>query len=108
MDSATLVAAPDFTGSRSFGLKVASAVVALALVFTMTVLMQNRADAAPASQPVAAASVAGGSAQINFGQIFCAVLLQVRNAFENSPFFGFIQPVIDNLLAAFDCGVSGG
>ena len=108
MDNAALVAQRDPVTGRSFGLRVGSVLAALALVFTMVVLLQNRADAAPSvSAAVAGATVGDVSAQINFSQIFCATLLAVRNAFLNSPFFAFIQPLIDQFLALFNCVISG-
>ena len=111
MENATSVVAPGFTADRGFGLRLGAVVAALALVFAMLVLLQSRADATPTGSVVAAsvagASVSGASAQVNFNQIFCSTLLAVRNAFANSPFFAFIQPVIDALLAQFGCVISG-
>ncbi len=110
MDNATLLTAPDYTRGRTFGLRVASVVAALALVFAMVVLLQQRADAAPSAGAAAVAGatvgVADGSAQVNFSQIVCPILLSIRAAFANSPFFSFIQPIIDQLLAQFGCVIS--
>ena len=110
MDDATLLTAPDYTRGRTFGIRVASVVAALALVFAMVVLLQQRADAVPAAGAAAVAgasiNVANGAAQLDFRQIVCPILLSIRAAFANSPFFSFIQPIIDQLLLQFGCVIS--
>lgn len=111
MDNTTLAVAAGYTEGRSFRLRVGSVLAALALLFAMVVLLQQRADAAPVA---GAAAVAGASAsvtdsasaQLNFNQVFCAILLQIRAAFATSPFFSFIQPIIDQLLLRFGCAIS--
>ncbi|MDQ3896513.1 MAG: hypothetical protein M3326_04530 [Actinomycetota bacterium] len=98
------------SGGRAFGLRIGSVVAAMALVLAMVVLIQHRADAAPAAGGAAVASVAGvhsEAAQINIAQIVCPILLAVRNAFASTPFFSFVQPILDQLLVAFGCTISG-
>ena len=43
---------------------------------------------------------------INLGQITCPILLSLRASFANSPFSAFL-PIIDQLIVAFGCVVSG-
>lgn len=106
MENATL-AMPELVGRRAVGLRISSVIVALALVFAMFVLVQDRADAATAGSTVAASVVSGGdAAQINFAQIFCATLIAIRNGFVGSPFFAFVAAVINPLIAAFGCSPS--
>lgn len=111
MENGTLVGAPGLAAERPFGMRVSSVIAALALVVGMFVLVQHRADAAPASAAVTAsvASVgAGVAAQINFAQFVCPTLIAIRNAFASSPFFSFVVAAIDPLLTAFGCTISGG
>lgn len=114
MENLTLAAGGDHTEGRGIGLRMGSMLAAMALVFAMVVLVQQRAEASPATGGAVAASVAAVgagdtvSAQININQIVCSILLSIRSSFAGSPFFSFIAPIIDNLLAAFDCVPSPG
>ncbi len=109
MDNTMAVAGGALVVERSTRLRVAAVIAALALLFAMFVLVQESLDAAPAGAVVAAsvASVGSGdAAQINFNQIFCAILISVRNAFANTPFAGFILPILNSLIAGFGCAPS--
>ena len=98
--------------SRSMRVRVSSLVVAFALVAATLLVVQQRADAAPAS-PSAAASIVvptldGVSAQIiDFAAIVCPILLAIRAAFHHTVFFGFIDAILNQLLVAFGCAPSG-
>ena len=46
-------------------------------------------------------------AQLPFGQLIVSILLSVRNAFANSPFFGFLAGIFDALIRSFGGIVSG-
>lgn len=110
MENGTLMAGA-IVGGRSTRMRVSAVLAALALVLTMFVLVQQRADAAPAGgAAVAAASVASvgaaDAAQINFNQIICASLLSIRNSFANSPFFAFVAAIINQFIVAFGCAPS--
>jgi hypothetical protein len=117
MDNAFLVAdTGQVTGSRS-RLRISSVLVALALVFATLVLVQHRADAAPAAAAVTsvAAAVAlpsaSSPAQIDVAalirSIVCPILNSLNAAFANF-FGGFILPIIRQLQIAFGCiSVSG-
>ena len=108
MDNATLLVA-GYAESRPLRLRVGAVIAGLALLFAMVVLVQDRADAAPrAAVAAASATETAVNAQINFNQIFCAVLLSIRNAFAGSPFFSFIAAAINALLVAFGCIPSPG
>ena len=108
MDNGTLVAAGTLA-RRPCG-RTASVIAALALVFAMFIMVQEPAEAAPVSGG-AVASVAlpsiGAPAQINIAQIVCPILFQIRASFAGTPFFAFVQPIIDQLLVAFGCTISG-
>jgi hypothetical protein len=80
-------------------------IAALALVFAMFIMVQQPADAAPQSGAVASVALPaiGAPAQINFAQLICPILLQIRASFAGTPFFSFVQPIIDQLLAQFGC-----
>lgn len=109
MNNATLVAGSQ-VGPSSLRLRAAAVFAALAIVLAMFVIVQQPADAAPGpTAAVAAAVTAGGAAaQIDFRQFICPILLAIRNAFATSPFFGFIQAIINQLLAQFGCLPSPG
>ena len=94
---------------RSTRVRLASLAVAVMLVAITLFLVQQPADAATASAPVAAAIAGADSvtAQISFSAIVCPILLQVRNTFASSPFFAFIQPIINQFLVLFGCSPSG-
>jgi hypothetical protein len=110
MENGTLIAGPVLGDGRSVRMRVSAVLAALALVLTMFVLVQQRADAAPAGGAAVAASVASvgsvDAAQLNFNQIICAALISLRNSFANSPFFGFVQAILNNFIAAFGCSPS--
>jgi hypothetical protein len=91
MDNATLAAQDDVQG-RSRKARAGYAFAALAIAFAVVILLQNQA----------------AHAQINFNQIFCQVILSVYNGFANSPFFGFIQGILEGLLNLFGCVISPG
>lgn len=96
---------------RSGRTRVMSVIAALALVLAAFVLVQQPAEAAPQTASVAAAVAGGaavGSVTPQFENFICGILLSLRAAFENSPFFAFILPIIDSLLVAFGCEVSPG
>ena len=107
MDNATLLVA-GYRENRQLWLRLAAVLAGVALLFALVVLVQDRADATTAAGGAVAAAVAGVDAQINFNQIFCAILLSIRNAFAGSPFFGFIAAAINALLIAFGCIPSPG
>ncbi len=90
-------------------MRVAAMAMAVLLAAATLLLVQQRADAAPAGAAVAA-SIAGGdgvTAQIDIAgliqSIVCPILLSLRNAFDDVPFFGIVLPIIDGLLALFGC-----
>ncbi|MDQ4071237.1 MAG: hypothetical protein M3203_17475 [Actinomycetota bacterium] len=108
MDNGTLAVRYDDIEGRNRHLRIGAVIAALALMFAMTVLIQPRAEAAPVAA-VAAASVVtagAGAAQIDFNQIFCSIILSIRNRFAQIPFFAFILPIFNQLLARFGCVVS--
>jgi len=111
MDNALVTAPTGAAVARSVRLRISSVVVGLALIFAALVVVQHRAEASPA--PVVAAAVAGAPAgtsvhgQFDVRGFVCAILLQVRNAFARSPFFGIVSQVLNSLLAAFGCLPSG-
>jgi hypothetical protein len=82
--------------------------VAVLLAAAALLLVQQRADAAPVA--AVAASIAGGdgvTAQIDIPgliqSIVCPILLSLRNAFDDLPFFGIFDAIIDGLLSVFGC-----
>jgi hypothetical protein len=108
MENGTLMAGAIVSG-RSTRTRVSAVLAALALVLAMFVMVQQRADAAPAGNGTAAAVsvVSGGdAAQINFNQIICAALISIRNSFANSPFFAFVAAIINQFIVAFGCAPS--
>ena len=83
--------------------------MAVLLAAGTLLLVQQRADAAPGNVAVAA-SIAGAdgvTAQIDIQgliqSIVCPILLAVRNAFDDLPFFNIVAAIIDQLLAFFGC-----
>lgn len=95
---------------RGARLRVSSLLIAFAMLAGSLLLIQQRADASPASAgPVAAvaAPAPGAPAQINIQAIVCPILFSVRNAFAAGPFGGFVTPILNQLLAAFGCTASG-
>lgn len=100
------------SGARSERLRVSSLIVALAIMAATLLVVQQRAEAAPVGAPAAAAIAApaldGASAQIiDFAAIVCPILLAIRNAFADSPFFSFVEAILNQLLVAFGCAPSG-
>ena len=77
-------------GIRILRTRLAFVGLVLVLAAGMLLLVQQRADA-----------------QVNIGAIACPILLSVRSAFANSPFFSFIEPILNALLSAFGCSISG-
>jgi hypothetical protein len=109
MENGTFMAGPGLAVGRSARVRVSAVIAAVALVFAMFVMVQQRADAAPAGAAVAASVASVGSsapAQINFGQIICPILINIRNAFANSPFFSFVQAALNPIIVAFGCSPS--
>lgn len=99
---------------RGTRLRVSSLLIAFAMLAGSLLLIQQRADAAPAGAGPVAAVVAPGldaAAQVDVGNfirsIVCPILVSVRNAFASGPFGGFVTPILNNLLAAFGCTASG-
>ena len=106
MENATLAVGPAFVGGGTLRIRLTALLAAVALVLAMFVLVQN-VDPSPAGASVAAAVTAvGESAQLNFNQLFCSILLAVRNAFANSPFFSFIVAALNPIIVAFGCAPS--
>jgi hypothetical protein len=96
------------TGSiavRSVRMRLSSLLVASVLVFSAVLLVQHRAEAAPA-KPAAAAQIS--IPQIDIRAIVCPILISVRNVFAATPFFAFAAPTLNSLLVAFGCSPSGG
>jgi hypothetical protein len=108
MSNGTMVVPAGGAPTRTLRLRVAAVIAAFALTFAMLVLVQDRADASPASGSVAAAVVVSGpgAAQLEIGAITCPILLAVRAAFANSPFAGFVVPILNQLIVAFGCAPS--
>lgn len=98
--------------ARSTRLRLSSLLIAFAMLAGSLLLIQQRADASPASAGPTAAVGPGldaGAAQIGFNiqAIVCPILISVRNAFASGPFGGFVTPILNQLLAAFGCSASG-
>jgi hypothetical protein len=115
VENSTLAVGPAWAADRSVRLRVASVVAAVALIFAMFVLVQDRAEASPAGGGAAvAASIAslGGvdAAQIDVGalirQIACPILISLRNTFSRTPFFAFVAPTLNALVVGFGCAPS--
>lgn len=108
MDNGSMVLPAGGVAPRTLRVRVAAVVAAFALMFAMLVLVQDRADAAPATGSVAAAVVVSGvdAAQINISAFVCPTLLAIRSAFSNSPFFAFVAAAINPLIVAFGCAPS--
>jgi hypothetical protein len=112
MDNALVTAPTGAAVARPVRLRISSVIVGLALIFAALVVVQHRADAAPAA-PAVAAAVAGSSAdasvhnQFDIRGFICAILLSVRNAFSRSPFLAIVSQVLNSILAAFGCLPSG-
>ena len=101
---------------RGTRLRVSSLLIAFAMLAGSLLLIQQRADAAPAGAGTVAAvalPALDAPAQINIDvgalirSIVCPILFAVRDAFDDGPFGGFVTPILNNLLAAFGCTASG-
>jgi hypothetical protein len=107
MNNGTMVFPAGDPAMRTLRVRVGAVIAAFALMFAMLVLVQDRADASPAaSAPAAAVIVGAGSAQINISAFVCPTLLAIRAAFANTPFAGFVTPILNNLIVAFGCAPS--
>ena len=109
MDNTMALAGPALAGNRSLRLRAGAVIAALALLLAMFVVVQESLDAAPAGAAVAASVAAvgaGEAAQIDFNQIICSILISVRNAFANTPFGGFVTPILNQLIQGFGCAPS--
>jgi hypothetical protein len=100
---------------RGTRLRLSSLLIAFAMLAGSLLLIQQRADAAPAGAVAAAVALPAldAPAQINIDvgalirNIVCPILFSVRDAFDDGPFGGFVTPILNNLLAAFGCTASG-
>ena len=88
---------------RSTRMRLFSLLVAFALIAGTLLLIQQRADAAPA-RPAAAATAQFGDV---ISSIVCPILLAVRNAFSGGIFGDFVTPLLNQFLVAFGCAPSG-
>ena len=107
MESTTLAVRPARVGDHGTRTRTTALIAALLLVLGMFVLVQQ-VGAPPAGAAVAATATVAGvdHAQINFSQLICSILISVRNAFASTPFGGFVTPILNALLDAFDCAPS--
>jgi hypothetical protein len=114
VENGTLAAGLTPVAGGGLRLRVASVIAALALIFAVFAMVQDRAEASPAGGAAAvAASVASaggvGAAQIDvgglFNQIVCHILFSIRNAFSGS-FFGFVSAILNSLIVGFGCAPS--
>ena len=99
---------------RSTRTRLSTLLVAFALVAGSLLLVQQGAEAAPASSAAAVVALPGvDAAQIggDFGDFFrsivCPILLAVINAFDDGPFGGFVSQILNSFLVAFGCAPSG-
>jgi hypothetical protein len=83
--------------------RLLSVLLAFALMAGTLLLIQQRADAAPA-RPAAAATAQFGEL---FSSVVCPILLAVRNAFSGGIFGDFVTPLLNQFLVAFGCAPSG-
>ena len=104
MDNATVAVGWAFVGKQSTRTRITAMIAALLLVLALFALVQH--DTSPAGASPVAATVAVDHAQLNVGQIICSTVLNLRNAFANTPFGGFVTPILNALLAAFGCAPS--
>jgi hypothetical protein len=113
MENVTLALDPGQAAGR-LKLRIGSVLVALSLVFAAFVLVQQKAEAAPAvaaSAAVAAAVAsppAGAAAQIDILALIRSIVCPILNALASGPFAGFIGPIIRALQVAFGCTVVSG
>ena len=107
MDSGTLVAGAAFVRDNGLRRRVTALIAALALVLAMFALIQHF-DASPAGAGIAASADVGdgNAAQIDIRQIVCPILIAIRNAFANTPFGGFVTPILNAIIQAFGCSPS--
>ena len=83
--------------------RLATLLVAFALVAGSLLLVQQQASAAPA--PAVTAQI--GDFGDFFRSIVCPILLSIRNAFSGGFFGDFVTPIINQFLVAFGCAPSG-
>lgn len=88
MDHASSVATRDDIGGRSHTARLGYAFAALAAAMAVVLLVQDRA----------------AEAQIGFGQFLCPILASLANTLAG--FLAFLRPILNALLAAFNCGIS--
>jgi hypothetical protein len=84
--------------------RLATVLVAFALVAGSLLLVQQQASAAPA--PAVTAQIGGDFGNF-FQSIVCPILLSIRNAFSGGFFGDFVTPIINQFLVAFGCAPSG-
>ena len=84
--------------------RLATLLVAFALVAGSLLLVQQQASAAPA--PAVTAQIGGDFGNF-FQSIVCPILLSIRNAFSGGFFGDFVTPIINQFLVAFGCAPSG-
>ncbi len=108
MDVATAVGGTGDVVIRSTRVRLVSLGLALMLAATMLLVVQQRAEAATGGAPVAAAVATpdAGAAQISITAIVCPILLSIRNAFADAPFFDFVEQILNQLLVGFGCAPS--
>jgi hypothetical protein len=110
MDITTAIGGASVRSTRT---RVSTLLVAFALLAGSLLLVQQKADAAPAGAAAVVALPGAGAAQIggDFGELFrsivCPILLSVRNAFADGPFGGFVTQILNQFLVAFGCAPSG-
>ena len=111
MENGTMALGSALLADTSMRKRVVALVAAVTLVFAMFVVIQS-VDASSAGAGVVSTASVGGNdaAQVNIpgiiAQIVCPILIAVRNAFASTPFAGFVNPILNSLLAAFGCAPS--
>ena len=107
MENGTLSLGPAFVGVQGTRTRITALIAAVLLVFAMFALVQH-VDASPAGAAVASASVVAGAeaAQLDFRQLFCSILISIRNAFARTPLAGFVTPILNRIIVAFGCAPS--
>ena len=103
----TLAVRPAFVGVHDARTRITAFIAAVLLVLAMFALVQQ-VDASPAGATVAAASIVAGAeaAQLDFRQLFCSILISIRNAFNRTPLAGFVTPILNSIIRAFGCAPS--
>ncbi len=107
MQTGTLAVGSAFVASRTTRNRITVLIAAVLLVLAMFVIVQQ-VDTSPAGASVgASATVGGDNAQIiDIRQAVCPILISVRNAFANTPFGGFVTPILNSLIQSFGCAPS--